>query len=115
MTPRDGGFHRFGFFYFVNKFLGDINMRLELAKNYAPKEFEDRIYNGIKEIITELAYHEFDVIDGVEETLQALQGKYTLVVATKGDLTEQLSKFHRSGLKKARQFRRIRCLVLRKR
>ena len=73
---------------------------VEAALDICGGKIEDRIYDGIKEIITELAYHEFDVIDGVEETLQALQGKYTLVVATKGDLTEQLSKFHRSGLKK---------------
>ena len=72
----------------------------EAALDLCGGQVEDRIYNGIKEIITELAYHEFDIIKGVEETLQALQEKYTLVVATKGDLTEQLSKYRRSGLDK---------------
>ena len=60
----------------------------------------EHIYYGIKKIITELAFHEFTLIEGVEETLQALHGKYKLIVATKGDLTEQLNKFRISGLAK---------------
>ena len=58
----------------------------------------DKIYYGVKKIITDLAFHEFEIIDGVEETLKALQGRYKLVVATKGDLTEQMNKFRISGL-----------------
>ena len=63
-------------------------------------ELPENIYLGIKKIIIELAFHEFQLIEGVEETLQALQGHYTLVVATKGDLTEQMGKFRISGLAK---------------
>ena len=63
-------------------------------------ELPENIYLGIKKIITELAFHEFQIIEGVEETLQALQGHYTLVVATRGDLTEQLYKYRLSGLAK---------------
>ena len=73
---------------------------VEAAQDLCGGKIDDKVYNGIKKIITELAYHEFDLIDGVEETLQALHGKYTLVVATKGDLTEQLCKYRRSGLEK---------------
>ena len=40
------------------------------------------------------------LLDGVEETLQALHGKYKLVVATKGDLLDQRRKLHNSGLGK---------------
>ena len=40
------------------------------------------------------------MIDGVKETLEALQGRYKLIVATKGDLTEQMAKFRKSGLDK---------------
>ncbi len=58
------------------------------------------IYYGIKKIITDLAYHEFMLIEGVVETLEALHGHYTMAVATKGDLTEQLSKYRMSGLEK---------------
>ena len=56
------------------------------------------IYYGIKKIITELAFHELQIIEGVKETLERLQGKYELIVATKGDLPEQMAKFRKSGL-----------------
>jgi putative hydrolase of the HAD superfamily len=46
----------------------------------------------------ELLQKPIELLDGVEETLKALQGKYKLVVATKGDLKDQQSKLHRSGL-----------------
>lgn len=60
----------------------------------------DNIYYGIKKIITDLAFHKLEIIEGVEETLKALQGHYRLVVATKGDLPEQMGKFRSSGLEK---------------
>jgi putative hydrolase of the HAD superfamily len=37
------------------------------------------------------------LLDGVEETLEALHGKYKLVVATKGDLLDQRRKLHNSA------------------
>jgi len=46
----------------------------------------------------ELLQKPIELLDGVEETLKALHGKYKLVVATKGDLKDQQSKLHRSGL-----------------
>lgn len=76
--------------------IGMTDAALELCGGQLPVH----IYHGIKKIITDLAFHEFKLIDGVEETLKALQGKYTLVVATKGDLTEQLYKYRKSGLAK---------------
>ena len=39
-------------------------------------------------------------IDGVEETLKTLNGKYRLVMATKGDLLDQERKLEKSGLSK---------------
>ena len=76
--------------------IGMTDAAMELCGGTLP----ENIYYGIKKIITELAFHEFTLIEGVEETLQALQGKYKLIVATKGDLTEQLNKFRISGLAK---------------
>lgn len=38
------------------------------------------------------------LLSGVEETLQQLQGKYKLVIATKGDLLDQERKLEKSGL-----------------
>ena len=74
--------------------IGMTDAALELCGGHMP----DHIYSGIKEIITELAFHELEMIDGVVETLEALQGRYKLIVATKGDLTEQMAKFRKSGL-----------------
>lgn len=76
--------------------IGMTDAAMELCGGHLP----DKIYYGLKKIITELAYHEFQIIEGVEETLQALQGHYKLIVATKGDLTEQMSKYRASGLDK---------------
>ena len=76
--------------------IGMTDAAMELCGGILP----ENIYYGIKKIITELAFHEFTLIDGVEETLKALHGKYRLIVATKGDLTEQLNKFRVSGLAK---------------
>ena len=39
-----------------------------------------------------------ELLDGVEEVLKALQGKYRLVVATKGDLLDQERKLRKSGI-----------------
>jgi putative hydrolase of the HAD superfamily len=76
--------------------IGMTDAAIELCGGHLP----EKIYYGLKKIITELAYHEFQIIDGVEETLKALHGHYRLIVATKGDLTEQMSKYRASGLDK---------------
>ncbi len=39
-----------------------------------------------------------ELLDGIEDVLRELSGKYTLVVATKGDLLDQRRKLERSGL-----------------
>jgi putative hydrolase of the HAD superfamily len=76
--------------------IGMTDAAMDLCGGHLP----DNIYYGIKKIITELAFHELEIIDGVVETLEALQSRYKLIVATKGDLTEQLGKFRVSGLGK---------------
>ena len=76
--------------------IGMTDAAIELCGGHLP----EHIYYGVKKIITELAFHEFELIEGVEDTLQALQGRYRLIVATKGDLTEQLNKYRVSGLAK---------------
>jgi putative hydrolase of the HAD superfamily len=74
--------------------IGMTDAAVELCGGNLPKH----IYYGIKKIIVDLAFHEFEIIEGVRGTLEALQGHYRLIVATKGDLTEQMSKFRVSGL-----------------
>ena len=76
--------------------IGMADAAMELCGGTLP----ENIYYGIKKIITDLAFHEFRIIEGVEETLKALHGCYTMIVATKGDLTEQLYKYRLSGLSK---------------
>ncbi|ASZ12625.1 HAD family hydrolase [Chitinophaga pendula] len=46
----------------------------------------------------DLLHRPIELLDGVEEVLQALSGKYRLVVATKGDLLDQERKLNKSGL-----------------
>lgn len=46
----------------------------------------------------ELLQKPIELLDGVEDTLKALHGKYKLIVATKGDLKDQQRKLHDSGL-----------------
>lgn len=74
--------------------IGMTDAAVELCGGSLP----EHIYYGVKKIITELAFHELEIIEGVRETLEALQGHYELIVATKGDLPEQMSKFRKSGL-----------------
>lgn len=74
--------------------IGMTDAALELCGGTLP----EHIYYGIKKIITELAFHKLEIIEGVRETLEALQGRYELIVATKGDLPEQMGKFRSSGL-----------------
>ena len=74
--------------------IGMADAALELCGGNLP----EHIYYGVKKIITDLAFHELEIIDGVMETLEALHGKYRMIVATKGDLTEQMAKYRKSGL-----------------
>jgi putative hydrolase of the HAD superfamily len=46
----------------------------------------------------EMMMKPIDIIDGVEEVLISMKGKYKLVVATKGDLIDQERKLKKSGL-----------------
>ena len=39
-----------------------------------------------------------DLLDGVEETLAAVTGRYRVILITKGDIVDQSSKIERSGL-----------------
>jgi putative hydrolase of the HAD superfamily len=47
-----------------------------------------------------MLHQDIELLDGVEEVLQSLYGKYKLVLATKGDLLDQERKLKGSGLEK---------------
>lgn len=73
---------------------------LDTATELCGEDFSSRIYLKTKQIIHDLAYHEFHLINGIEEVLGALGRKYRLAIATKGDLPEQMNKYRESGLQK---------------
>ena len=76
--------------------IGMTDAAMELCGGHMP----EHIYYGVKKIITDLAFHELEIINSVVEVLEALHGKYRMIVATKGDLTEQMAKYRKSGLAK---------------
>lgn len=76
--------------------LSMIETALELSNNQVSGNTIEKIVQLGKE---QLSYP-VKLIDGVEDTLSTLRGNYTLVMATKGDLTDQERKIEKSGLKK---------------
>ena len=56
------------------------------------------VINKAIQLGQEMLNKPIELLDGVEEVLKALFGKYKLVVATKGDLLDQQRKLTKSGL-----------------
>lgn len=77
---------------------GYILSMIEAAMKISDKTISIEIIAKIVQYGKELLERPIELLDGVEETLQALHGKYKLVVATKGDLLDQRRKLHNSGL-----------------
>jgi len=57
-----------------------------------------QVIDKIIKLGKELLEKPIELLDGVKEVLNALHGKYTLVVATKGDLLDQERKLEKSKL-----------------
>ncbi len=76
--------------------LSMIEAAMTISNNTIPVEVVGKIIEYGKELLVKPIV----LLDGVEETLAALYGKYKLVVATKGDLLDQRRKLHNSGLGK---------------
>ena len=74
--------------------LSMIEAAMKISNNTISLEIIEKIIIYGKELLQK----PIELLDGVEETLKALSGKYKLIVATKGDLKDQQSKLHRSGL-----------------
>ncbi len=77
---------------------GYILSMIEAAMKISNHTIAIEIVEKIIAFGKDLLQKPIELLDGVEETLQALQGKYKLVVATKGDLLDQRRKLHNSGL-----------------
>jgi putative hydrolase of the HAD superfamily len=71
---------------------------IETAIRITDKSIPNEAIEKIIEYGQELLNKPVDLMDGVEEVLQALKGKYRLVMATKGDLLDQERKLKKSGL-----------------
>jgi putative hydrolase of the HAD superfamily len=76
--------------------LSMIESALVLSNYQLPQEIIGKIVAIGKEMIEKPV----ELLSGVEEVLQNLQGKYKLVVATKGDLLDQERKLENSNLLK---------------
>lgn len=74
--------------------LSMIEAAMTISNNTIPIEIVEKIIQFGKELLQKPIV----LLDGVEETLDSLFGKYKLVVATKGDLLDQRRKLHNSGL-----------------
>jgi putative hydrolase of the HAD superfamily len=74
--------------------LSMIEAAMKISNNTIPMEVIEKIILFGKELLDKPIV----LLEGVEETLEAIKGNYKLVVATKGDLLDQRRKLHNSGL-----------------
>jgi putative hydrolase of the HAD superfamily len=79
---------------------GYILSMIEAAITITEKRIGMEVIERILSLGKEMLDKDIELIDGVEDVLQALQGKYRLVMATKGDLLDQERKLIKSGLSK---------------
>ncbi|WP_316826241.1 HAD family hydrolase [Pedobacter miscanthi] len=70
----------------------------ETAMRITMGKINPAIVEKVLELGKEMLNKPVVLLDGVEEVLKALHGKYRLVVATKGDLLDQQRKLTKSGL-----------------
>ncbi|HCL06049.1 MAG TPA: HAD family hydrolase [Chitinophagaceae bacterium] len=71
---------------------------IEAAMELSNKTIKVDVIEKIIGLGKELLEKPIVLLDEVEDVLQSLQGKYKLVVATKGDLLDQERKLRKSGL-----------------
>lgn len=73
---------------------------IEAALKISDNKVDISIINKIIDMGKQLLSKPIELLDGVSEVLDALNGKYRLVVATKGDLLDQERKLRNSNLEK---------------
>lgn len=71
---------------------------VETAVRITGDRLNQTMVNRILDYGKELLDKPIELLDGVEEVLRQLQGRYRLVVATKGDLLDQERKLRKSAL-----------------
>ena len=71
---------------------------IETALRVSNNTLDIKVIEKAIQLGKELLQKPIEILEGVEEVLQTLTGKYQLVVATKGDLLDQERKLKKSGL-----------------
>jgi len=84
-------FYGYGIKGFV---LSMIETALTITNNTISADIVSKIIDLGKDMLNQ----PLELLDGVDDVLKALKGRYRLVVATKGDLLDQERKLRKSGL-----------------
>jgi putative hydrolase of the HAD superfamily len=71
---------------------------VECALDISNNNLSPALLNDVLNIGKEMLEKPIELLDGVEDVLKSLDGKYKLIVATKGDLLDQERKLEKSGL-----------------
>jgi len=77
---------------------GFVLSMIETALKVTGNKISAEVIGKIVELGKQMMNQPIELLDGVEEVLEALKGKYRLVVATKGDLVDQERKLKKSGI-----------------
>jgi putative hydrolase of the HAD superfamily len=79
---------------------GFVLSMIECALELSNKNVNAAVIEKVLNIGKDMLNKPIDLLDGIEEVLSSLHGKYKLIVATKGDLLDQERKLEKSGLLK---------------
>lgn len=79
---------------------GFVLSMIECALELSNYQLNSKTISSILNIGKEMLEKPIELLDGVEEVLKELEKKYTLIVATKGDLLDQERKLEKSNLLK---------------
>lgn len=77
---------------------GFVLSMIETALRITDGQINTQAIEKILSLGKELLNEPIELLEGVEQVLQSLQGKYRMVVATKGDLLDQERKLKKSNL-----------------
>ncbi|QXV64938.1 HAD family hydrolase [Mucilaginibacter sp. 21P] len=77
---------------------GFVLSMIETALKVSGNTISPDIIEKITDLGKQMLNQPIEILDGVEQVLQAVKDKYRIVVATKGDLLDQERKLKRSGL-----------------
>jgi putative hydrolase of the HAD superfamily len=79
---------------------GFILSMIECALDLSNYQINQKTIEAILNIGKEMLEQPIELLDGVEDVLKSLHGKFKLIVATKGDLLDQERKLEKSNLLK---------------